>query len=138
MANDSKINALDSIDEGQASKSNITGTTVDKKRLLDVNVLGYGPYSPTPAPRAKEIFNVPIVSSDQEQSLVLPEFIVGYMIRTRGSGSLKLSHVSGESGSKYLTVPARATHVDSHSYSNLTIYFQSPAAGEIVEVVAWV
>lgn len=86
----------------------------------------------------KTIFNETIAVADIEQSLVLPANIIGYMIRTRGSGSLKLSHVSGESGSKYLTVPARATHIDEHSYSNLTIYFQSPQVNEVVEVVVWV
>lgn len=85
----------------------------------------------------KRIFNVPIPNADTEISLVLPTSIVGYMIRTRGNSSLKLSHVNGESGTNYLTIPARATHNDSHSYSNLTIYFQSPQAGDIVEVVAW-
>lgn len=86
----------------------------------------------------KRIFNETIADADQEQSLALPANIIGYMIRTRGNGNLKLSHVSGESGTNFLTIPSRATHTDDHSYSNLTIYFQSPTVGEIVEVVAWV
>ena len=85
----------------------------------------------------KTIFNVPLTIADTEVSLVLPTTVVGYMIRTRGNGNLKLSHVSGESGTKYITIPSRATYKDDHSYSNLTLYFQSPTAGEVVEVVAW-
>jgi len=50
---------------------------------------------------------------------------------------LKLTHVSGESGTKYLTIPPRAVYTDSNSLENITLYFQSPTAGEIVEVVTW-
>ncbi len=43
MANDVKINTLNSVDTGQSTKSNITGTTVGNKRGLDTSFLGFNP-----------------------------------------------------------------------------------------------
>lgn len=86
----------------------------------------------------KKIYNETIASANVEQSLALDAQIFGYMIKVRGSSAeLKLSHVSGESGTKYLTIPKTAVHTDEHSYQNLTLYFQSPGAGAVVEVVTW-
>jgi len=83
------------------------------------------------------VYNVSLGTVDTEQSQVLPSSIVGYMIRTRGGSELKLAHVATESGSKYITVPRKATFEDSHSYSGLTLYFQSPQTGDVVEIIAW-
>ena len=135
MSNHSKIDSLDTVDNPQATPSNITGTTVDNKRLLDVNPMGYGPASATP--KTKRIFNLSITAADIEQSLTLPTRICGYMIRTRGGGILRLTHVSGESGIIYLEIPRRSVHMDEHVFENLTLYFQSPTAGEVVEIVTW-
>jgi hypothetical protein len=85
----------------------------------------------------KTVYNVPIALINTEQSQVMPTTIVGYLIRTRGNTELKISHVVTESGTKYVTVPRRATHVDDHTFNSLTLYFQSPTAGDIVEIVAW-
>ena len=86
----------------------------------------------------KTIYNETITASNVEQSLVLPTQILGYIIKIRGTpADLKLSHVATESGTKYLTIPKGAVHTDEHPYSNLTLYFQSPSMGAVVEVVAW-
>ena len=85
----------------------------------------------------KVIFNEVIASADTEQSLSISGLIVGYMIKSRGRGNIKLSHVSGESGTKYLTVKPGAVYTDEHRYNNLTLYFQSNIAGEVIEIVAW-
>lgn len=94
--------------------------------------------SPQGANVEKKIFNETIASANVEQSLALPAEIVGYLIKVRGSSStLKLTHVSGESGTKYLTIPRTGVHCDNHSYNNLTLYFQTPVAGVTVEIVTW-
>ncbi len=85
----------------------------------------------------KRFYNETIASANVEQSLVLPAQITGYMIRSRGNGTIKLSHTSGQSGVVYLTVPRSATHTDEHSYQNLTLYFQSNVASDVIEVIAW-
>jgi hypothetical protein len=85
-----------------------------------------------------EIFNVTIALANTEQSLLLSSgTIVGYLIRSRDADELKLSHVATESGTKYVTIPKRATFTDDHTYTNLTLYFQSPVAGGVVEVIAF-
>ena len=83
------------------------------------------------------IFNETIVSANIEQSLLIPGAIIGYMIKSRDRGKVKLSHVSGESGTKYLTVKPGAVYTDEHRYNDLTLYFQSNIAGEVIEIVAW-
>lgn len=85
----------------------------------------------------KQIYNVTIATANTEQSQVLPTSIVGYLVRTRGNTELKLSHTATESGTKYVTIPKKSTYVDEHSYNNLTLYFQSPESGDVVEIIAW-
>ena len=86
----------------------------------------------------QEIFNVTLGTIDTEQSQLLSSgTIVGYLIRSRGIAELKLSHVSGESGTKYVTVPKKATYESLQSYTNLTLYFQSPQTSDTVEIVVW-
>lgn len=92
----------------------------------------------TPTNVTKTLYNEIISLADTEQSLVLPIQILGYMIKVRDcTADLKLTHVSGESGTKYLTIPKGAVHTDEHQYSNLTLYFQSPVQNAVVEVVVW-
>lgn len=87
----------------------------------------------------KRIYNETIISANAEQSLVMLDTqISGYMIKVRGDNAeLKLTHVSGESGTKFITIPENAVHTDEHPYTSLTIYFQATSAGVIVEVVSW-
>ncbi len=87
--------------------------------------------------KTQTTFNEVIAAANVEQSLVLPTSICGYLIKTRGNGSLKLTHVSGESGTNYLEIPGKSSYTDDHSFANLTLYFQSPQVGEVVEVVVW-
>jgi len=91
----------------------------------------------TATARTKTIYNVALGPVDTEQSLVLPSNIVGYQIKTRGFASLKLSHTSGQSGTLYETISGGAVLTDEHSYTGLTIYFQSPTTSDVVEIVTW-
>jgi hypothetical protein len=86
----------------------------------------------------KTIYNETIALANTEQSLAIPGKILGYLIKVRGNtAELKLSHVATESGTKFLTIPKNAVHTDDYPYTGLTLYFQSPSAGAIVEVVTW-
>lgn len=85
----------------------------------------------------QKVYNETIALADTEQSLVMPTNILGYLIRTRGIGELKLTHASGESGTKYVTIPGGASFSNDKAFESITLYFQSPSIGEIVEVVAW-
>lgn len=90
----------------------------------------------TPSGAVQLIYNVNVLISGVEQSLVLPVSVNGYMIRTRGAAKLQLSHVSGESGAKFFTIPSRASYSDEHKYNNLILYFQCSSV-DIVEVIVW-
>lgn len=85
----------------------------------------------------KVVYNETVALANVEQSLVLGD-VYGYIIKVREyDAELKLSHVSGESGTKFLTIPLNAVHMDDNYYEGLTIYFQCTVAPSVVEVVAW-
>ena len=83
------------------------------------------------------IFNVTITSANTEQSQALPANTKEFLIRTRGSAELKLAYDSGDSGTLFVTIPGRATKTVSRFFKAQTLYFQSPTAGEIVEIEAY-
>ena len=85
-----------------------------------------------------EIFNISLGPANTEQSQLLSAGLVtGYMIKTRGQSELKLSHTSGESGTKYITIPRFSIFTDEKPYTGLTLYFQSPQTSDTVEIWAW-
>lgn len=133
-----RLSAIDILSRERKDARELTGTDigVDNKRALDVVNHG-GPGGTVNS--IKRIYNIAITFADTEQSLTLSDSqISGYMVKVREKNAeLKVSHVLGESGTNYLTIPKRAVHTDEHSYTNLTIYFQSPVAGVTVEVVTW-
>jgi hypothetical protein len=89
------------------------------------------------AATVKTIYNEIILLADVEQSLSINGTIVGYMIKSRGGKNIKLSHIFGESSVKFLTIRPGSIYIDEHRYNNLTLYFQSPAAGDIIEIITW-
>lgn len=88
-------------------------------------------------PVTQTIYNISLGVANTEQSQAMPATIRGYLIRTRGVSDLKLTHVSGESGTKYVSIPGLSTYTDEKTYNNLTLYFQSPSTGDVVEIVTW-
>lgn len=135
MSADFRINAADSINSPGANASDITATTSGTKRGMDVSIISDS--SSVVSVNTQTIYNEAIASANTEQSLALPASIIGYMIKSRGAGEIKLSHVATESGTNFITINGNFSYVNKHTYSNLTLYFQSPTAGEIVEVVVW-
>lgn len=86
----------------------------------------------------KTIYNETITSANTEQSLFISGSILGYMIKVRGGNAeLKLTHVSGESGTKFITIPENAVHTDEYAYQDVTLYFQATASSVVVEIVTW-
>lgn len=93
--------------------------------------------TPTPIFTTQTIYNEVIAVANTEQSLALPAVISGYMIKSRDRSVVQLSHVSGESGVKFLTIKPGAVYTNEKEYNNLVLYFQSPTAGDVIEIVAW-
>jgi hypothetical protein len=115
----------------------VTGTQLGVKRLLDVAIKEGVVLGVTGPAVTATFYNIALGATDTEQSQALPATIAGYLIRSRGRSTLKLSHVATESGTKYVTVRGSTTHVDEHKYSGLTLYFQSPQTSDTVEIIAW-
>lgn len=81
--------------------------------------------------------NVTISLADTEQSHSFPANTKCFMLKPRGTGKLKLSMSSGQSGTTYWTVPAGTYYSSPMLSTSPTIYFQSPTAGLVLELFSW-
>lgn len=81
--------------------------------------------------------NLSLPTPDTEVSHVLQTDLKQLLFKTRDRKSLKYAFVSGESGTKYMTVPPSGIVVlDGLSFSGKTLYLQSPSVTtvEILEL----
>ncbi|MEE9117850.1 MAG: hypothetical protein V3U02_04545 [Calditrichia bacterium] len=87
--------------------------------------------------------NVAMPSADTEYSYTLPVGTKQYEIQLRDANSMKLLvgdvDDAGDSGTTFITVPSDSMHyeqgIDTHA--GVILYFQSPAASQIAEIVTW-
>jgi len=85
---------------------------------------------------APALFNVTCASADTEYSQSLGE-CRKFLIKPRG-GQLKVCFTSGQSGTTYLLLnDGQAYAEDLIHPTALTLYFQSPTAGAIAEIIKW-
>ena len=129
MANDIIVHEVSA-----ANSDRVTGTRCDSKLAMDVVIIKDNSETGTAAV-TRTIFNETIAAPNVEQSLVLPTDTIDYLVKTRGLHELKLSWTVTESGTKYFTITKSGVFKDEHAASGLTLYFQSPSAGAIVEVI---
>ena len=85
----------------------------------------------------RTIFNITLGVVDTEQSQALPANTRGYIIRTRGNATLKLAFSVGTSGANFITIPKSSSYEDLFFTNALTLFFQSPQTGDVVEIVAY-
>lgn len=83
-------------------------------------------------------YNLSIPSSNTEVSQALPTNTKKFIFKSRSKGTIKLSHTSTESGTKYITIPPGSVYEDINLYTSLTIYIQSSKAGDTLEIIAYV
>lgn len=86
------------------------------------------------------IANVACVNAGVEYSYILPIGCQGYIIQPRkGLGDLKLSYVSGQTGTNYIYLPPNTFRSIGglQTTTLLTVYFQSSVSGTIVEIESW-
>ena len=84
------------------------------------------------------IANEVLTVADFEYSYLLPENTRKFSIKPRNPGNtIKLAYFPGNSGTTYVTIPPGGYWEDLVGLSALTLYFQSPDAGAVVEIVAW-
>ena len=82
------------------------------------------------------IFNITCTAANTEYSQALGE-CRKFLIKSR-TGDLKVCFNSGESGTIYISLAAgQAWSEDLIHPASLTFYFQSPLAGNVVEIINW-
>lgn len=87
------------------------------------------------------IANTSMTNAATEYSYVLPNFTVQFTIKLRSTSSaLQLAITSGASGTTYITIPPGSggwTETIKGTASGITLYFQSPDAGQVAEIISW-
>jgi hypothetical protein len=78
------------------------------------------------------------VAANTEYSYTFPASTKGFRLNHRTGKKVLIAFISGQSGVSYVTIwPGTFLTETSLDVSGLTIYYQSPTAGSIVEVLSW-
>lgn len=86
---------------------------------------------------APALYNVSCVSGATQYSQALPAGARKFTIKARG-GDLQVCFTTGETGSKYiLLTDGQSLTEDQVKLTGRTLYFESPTAGTVAEVLAW-
>ena len=73
-----------------------------------------------------------------EYSQALPANTRKFLVRCRGAYTIHVCFTSGESGTKYVTVPSGQTYwEDQINAVSLTLYVQCTTAAQVCEIIAW-
>lgn len=85
------------------------------------------------------IANVAITDANTEYSYALIDGVAAVSVQCRGTCAVKLAFTSGASGSTYVTIKSGTAYYETNisSFGN-TLYFQSPSASQVLEIVYWV
>lgn len=83
--------------------------------------------------------NVVMTTAGTEYSCTVVTSTTRFELRSRQLGVLKLSYVSGASGTTFKTIPAGCAYVEANLLlgSPTTIYIQSSKNGDTLEIVSW-
>ena len=89
------------------------------------------------------IYNLTLTNANEEYSQAIASFAHKIEIKCRTFADMRLAYVSGESGTTYVTIPAGSGRTiaaaDGRPISGiLTLYLQSPSAGVVAEIEAYV
>ena len=105
-------------------------------------------YSPDAFPSSPAIANVTMVLANTEYSVQMPRIVKKFLIHTRDESIFRLAFVTGLVAAPvepYLTILAGKVYYEDHVNLRVatadwdgTLYFASPNAGRIVEVLYWV
>lgn len=94
--------------------------------------------SKVPALSTGKVENVAIATANTEQSHTFPVNTKTLLVQIRGTGVLKYAFDAGQSGIEYASLYPGAFYSESGiGVPNTTIYFQSPNAGLVLELVSW-
>ena len=85
------------------------------------------------------IANTSITDANTEYSYALPDGTRRFSVKLWDLGAdLKICFVASDSSSTYVTLPGGRTYNELEvKGSGNTLYFQSPTAGQVAEVLSW-
>mgnify|MGYP001600438907 FL=1 len=85
------------------------------------------------------VSNTTLTLTDTEYSFTIPARTKSFDLKSRGGQAFKLTCISGQSGTTYVTIPADTTYWQDELYLTdaLTCYAQSSIAGVVLELVSW-
>lgn len=85
------------------------------------------------------IYNVALTTQNVEYSQAIPEDAKKILIRSRNASDIKLSYVQGESGTKFVTIPAGSggKTIENGHWKGTILYMQSPDGSDVAEIEIW-
>ena len=86
------------------------------------------------------IYNKSMSSANTEYSQALPDGVTKIDVKLRAQNALlKIAFTSSESGTKYITIPYGSSfHLENTNLNNIVLYFQSPSASQVCEILYWI
>lgn len=86
------------------------------------------------------VLNFNLTLADTEYTVAIPQSAKRFRLQARGQTTLKISEVSGQSGTTYFTVRPFCTYgIDSiKASSTINLYVQSTKPGQVLELEYWV
>ena len=104
---------------------------IDQSAVIEVNSVAHQESN------GVNLYNKTCTLAATEYSQALPANTKKFTAKARG-GAVQVCYTSGQSGTTYiLLADGQAMSEDLLYLNGMTLYFQSPMAGAIVEVVAW-
>jgi len=111
------------------------------KRLLIVAMVALSlaalPLAMAQVATSGKMLNVTMTSADTEYNTSLGWGIKSFTVRCRGAYDMRLAFASGETATRYITIPSNQTYYSPPCNSAITLYFRCAEAGQIVEIDYW-
>lgn len=83
------------------------------------------------------IYNLSAPTAGTEYSQSLNANTRQILLRVRGNGRAQISFTSGESGTKYITIPSGASLSLTDLGASVTLYIQTDKNAQVIEILEW-
>lgn len=88
---------------------------------------------------APTVANVTLALAATEYSYAFPAGTKRFFAKNRENGSIQISYSVGTSGTNYATIDVGGYYTEENISPSvsLTLYFQSPSAAQLLEIISW-
>jgi hypothetical protein len=83
------------------------------------------------------IANINSVLANTEYNYTFPTNTKKFKFKARGNSKIQFSFVTGQTDKQYITIHPGGIYEETGLGSNVTIYFQTSKANEIIEILSW-